>query len=69
MNSPFPQLWSFLFIENAYAKFVNPDDLPNASDMNVIDGEAEAIGVKSCYALLCCRRYLYRRECTILPIS
>ena len=69
MNSPFPQPWSFLFMENAYAKFVNSDDLPNASDMNVIDGEAEAIGVKSHYALLCCRRYLYRRECTILPIS
>ena len=66
---PFPQCLSFLFIGNPYANFVHPDDLPDASDMNVIDCEAEAIGVKSRYALLCCRRYLYRRLCTILPVS
>ena len=41
-------------VENPYAKFVNAGDLPEDEDKKVLDGEAEALGLKSRYALPCC---------------
>ena len=43
--------------------------MPDDSDKKVIDREAEALGLKSRYALLCCHCYLFWRQCTILPVS
>ena len=48
-------------VENLYAKFVHTDNMPDDSDKKVIDGETEALGLKSRCTLLCCHRYLFRR--------
>ena len=50
-----------LLLENSYEKFVHLDDMPHKSEKKVVDGEAQALGLKSRYALKCCRNYLYRR--------
>ena len=43
--------------------------MPPDTDKKIVDGEAEAIGLKSRFALKCCHNYLSRRECSILPVS